>query len=585
MMKFLYTSFVFVVFGCTSGYAPSNNPRLLNIDVTKSPYLAVADGMTHDSAAIQAAINAACATPPLGNLLTPPPIDFPEGEYLEDMPLIVPCDNMTLQGTGGANNSHIRDVFGWGPMIAVLPHNYPGVPTVPSFLPDGGNSLALPADDTMWFNLRADMMPVAIETNGLPSLTVEAYIKPKALPGGPASIITSSGRSALSKPVSFAFSLYTSGAFIGALMTVGGHQYQLMGPTSNLVVGVPAHVAVDYDGAMIRLYANGVVVASQAATGTITQGPFEDVTLGPAMQDSETTFLWEAFQGYIDSVRISNTALYAGTCAPTFHKLGASSSTMVLLNWGNQVGALAQGLSALGGWGWLQMRANGNYAQSSVTIQHLKIDGVTYGTPLFMSFNHNYTLSDLELDCGGEDCLVLANNDYEGKIDNVRILGGPRIGLLAAIAAGVIQIDALRFVGGMYQLVITNGSVLLNQPYFGGSANTQISAVLKSINISVQMDQPLFDAESAGGPTYRPMLLSGTAGAELNMITSDMTSHNNLPPIEVDMWDNATFIGSAFTLSGQEPEVFQLDSPHALSMPLTLISTWQKNGMHVPWTN
>ena len=66
------------------------------------------------------------------------------------------------------------------------------------------------------------------------------------------------------------------------------------------------HLATTYDGANVRLYLNGALAATRAATGAIT------VSTG-ALQIGGNSVWSEWFKGLIDEVRVYSRALSAGT--------------------------------------------------------------------------------------------------------------------------------------------------------------------------------------------------------------------------------------------------------------------------------
>ena len=74
--------------------------------------------------------------------------------------------------------------------------------------------------------------------------------------------------------------------------------------TGVLALNTWAHLAATYDGATMRLYVNGVQVASRAQTGTI-------VTSTDPLQIGGDSIYGQYFTGRIDEVRIYNRALSA----------------------------------------------------------------------------------------------------------------------------------------------------------------------------------------------------------------------------------------------------------------------------------
>src|SRR5262249_25047021 len=78
-------------------------------------------------------------------------------------------------------------------------------------------------------------------------------------------------------------------------------QRNVTGPSA-LPVNTWTHLAGTYDGTTLRLYVNGTLVASQAASGTIT-------TSTGAVRLGGNAVWGEYFRGRIDDVRIFNRAL------------------------------------------------------------------------------------------------------------------------------------------------------------------------------------------------------------------------------------------------------------------------------------
>ncbi len=85
--------------------------------------------------------------------------------------------------------------------------------------------------------------------------------------------------------------------------TFGGSDVALNG-TGALPANTWTHLAATYDGTTMRLYVNGVQVASQAQTGAI-------ATSTNPLQIGGDSLYGQFFQGTIDEVRIYNVALTA----------------------------------------------------------------------------------------------------------------------------------------------------------------------------------------------------------------------------------------------------------------------------------
>ena len=115
--------------------------------------------------------------------------------------------------------------------------------------------------------------------------------------------------------------------------------------TSNLALNTWTHLATTYDGATLRLYVNGVQVASKAQTGTLT-------TSSNPLQIGGDAFYGQYFAGRIDEVRVYASALSASQVqsdmnapiggspgdtqpptAPSNLQASAISSTQVNLSW------------------------------------------------------------------------------------------------------------------------------------------------------------------------------------------------------------------------------------------------------------
>jgi Concanavalin A-like lectin/glucanases superfamily/Galactose oxidase-like, Early set domain/Bacterial Ig domain len=148
------------------------------------------------------------------------------------------------------------------------------------------------------FNGISDIVriPASSSLNVSSAMTLEAWIKPTTAQSG--------WRTIMQREVD-AYFLNASNSN-GPLLPSGGGTFNgtgayVSGTTAN-PVNAWTHVALTYDGAMLRLYVNGALAASQAQTGSI------QTTSNPLWIGGNSPY-GEYFQGIIDEVRVYNRAL------------------------------------------------------------------------------------------------------------------------------------------------------------------------------------------------------------------------------------------------------------------------------------
>jgi hypothetical protein len=131
-------------------------------------------------------------------------------------------------------------------------------------------------------------------------MTLEAWVLPTSTPTQWSTVIMKEGSG------TFAYTLYAgspsnrpNGYFNTS--TSQSTEHGVAGPSA-LPLNTWSHLATTYDGSALRLYVNGVQVASAAFTGSI-------VTTTGAFRFGGNMIWGEFFQGFIDEVRIYNRAL------------------------------------------------------------------------------------------------------------------------------------------------------------------------------------------------------------------------------------------------------------------------------------
>jgi hypothetical protein len=130
-------------------------------------------------------------------------------------------------------------------------------------------------------------------------MTMEAWVKPTAAANYPTILMKE-------RPGGLAYTLYGA---VGAGKSAGAYVRTTADLAASgggaLPLNTWSHLAGTHDGSTIRLYLNGVLVASRAAGGTITNSN------SPLRIGGNSIWNNEWFNGVIDEVRVYNTALSA----------------------------------------------------------------------------------------------------------------------------------------------------------------------------------------------------------------------------------------------------------------------------------
>jgi hydrogenase maturation factor HypE len=103
----------------------------------------------------------------------------------------------------------------------------------------------------------------------------------------------------------------TTGVFVGGAI-------RPLNAGTTVAVNAWTHLAATYDGATLRLYINGVQVASRGQTGPI-------VTSSSPLRIGGNSVWGEFFKGYLDEVRVYNRALTTSEIQGDMNKAVATS--------------------------------------------------------------------------------------------------------------------------------------------------------------------------------------------------------------------------------------------------------------------
>ncbi len=583
------------------------------INVKAPPYNAKGDCTTDDTAAIQNAINAACAVNPSNQQNIPPvylpPTPYP-GCYRISSPLLIDCSDLHVFG-GGRMSSVISPLF-YGPDLIVQStptssaplassvsaswqanHSYPQYfelrdsngnievattggtsgggshpawPTVQgATVTDGsvgwtleviGSQLAggsgsaydtvngvVPALDLGWA-----AAPTSL--NGLAQFTVELELNLVHFASGQINNIIGSYQETPGAPAGGGDSFTSAGAFclyidgngaLNAQLDVGGTRPNIRA-SAPLTRNVTHHIALTYDGATIRLFDNGTMVASTAASGTITQVPYETVIFpgvsGGIWPSNAPPGAHGYVSAYFDAVRISNTARYTANFTPPTAKFTVDNNSLLILDFpasppGTIVGNTNVGL------GGVHLNAFFPIEVGSF-MNGVHLDNLEYcpagsgGGGLWAVWAVNSRFEHLHCSFQGEVAVELWDNDFQDILRNIFAFGGgshTSYGFVFANQSNGNDYDHLQCDG-------QNGGCIMQQ---GSSGSYEL---------------PMFT--DRGGYIY-PLVIAGRA--VIRDPFSDMES------------TNTGFLADVLALNAWAPVVIQggeLDSPNTTGAPLAI---------------
>src|SRR5690242_8056013 len=478
------------------------------LSVKGPPYLAKGDGVTDDTAAIQAAINAACAASGANK----PEVYLPATAgglcYNITAPIVLNC-SIKFNGAGWQQTQICQNYLGptivaqeaepgWKPPLAAsvtaawtASHSYsqykevldsngnievetasscssgsgshPAWPTVQGGTVGGdgtcawqlamigtrlasGSGSALDAvSPEMWpgagfgsNNATAELGnpggPNDGALNGLASFTVEFYYLTMSASSGGGVYLVGMEAGAPESSNMAALQIYTADSqgscstnCLGALLDIGNSRVALQPTTSGASVaeGVTHHVAVTYDGSNARLFLDGVLLKTTAASGNWTVLPYESfmiadqgVQVYPGMQASTSTA-----KAYYDSLRVSKSARYTATFTAPTAKFSSDGNTVFLLNFptGTPTGTM-EGYSG----------PVGNPSNRNVFIPIETSDGGADLNPVYIgnlslsdngiwaTWMLNSTIENINIQGAGRTCINLANNDFQDTIRRVQ---------------------------------------------------------------------------------------------------------------------------------------------------------------------
>jgi hypothetical protein len=178
------------------------------------------------------------------------------------------------------------------------------------------------------------------------------------------------------------------------------------------------HVAVTYDGTTLRLFIDGVLADSHAASGSWTIPPFEsmewaDQSASAYPGGSPTQSLTPAFY---DSIRISNYARYTANFTPPTAKFAPDANTVFLENFPTTAPTgTIEGYSGTNGGTNVFIpieTSHGSALVDPVYIGNMMLSD----NGIYANWMLNSTIENIQEQGAGRTCINLNDNDYQDTI-------------------------------------------------------------------------------------------------------------------------------------------------------------------------
>lgn len=539
-------------------------------------YGAVSDDSGDDWAAIQAAIDAAS----VGNGVYGE-VYVPRGTYYVSKPLHI-TRGIRFVGAGRGTTTISGYSAEQGPVLVVSPPTsagYNGIPTGPALATGAGNSMYLDGTMNYELNLRDG---AAVELNGRSAIAIEFFYKPDfSVTSGAFNLVSSSGSVTGPDGSSAVAIQHTDNNSITANLCVGGAMRTVQAPANTLVQGNVYHIALTYDGITVRLFVNGVMKGSQAATGTINQKAAEDFVVGPkVLAFMESNFGNYMAKGWVDSIRVSATARYTANFGAPTAKFASDGNTMLLLNFDNNYDQFTIAQTMYGAQYLFLRRFGGGMGQ----VGNLHLSDLSFvGTGPEFIYVISSMIDNVQVTASRRG-LHFINNCYLNRLSSVRVVGQSltQFDLAVGPASGVLTFQDLSLAGGHFPFYVDTSSIVVNGLWIQTDTGTEVGAVIKGeMNSSAVIEQPEISTETNPNTLRNIVQLIGMGSVVMSGGT--LEAANGAPHVYVQGGGSVVHISGNYSVVGTAPSTaYQIASPPTNGVQL--ISSTQER-MTIPWAD
>jgi hypothetical protein len=523
--------------GRSGGNASINSFNIDGRVNVKNPiYGAKGDGLTDDTAAIQAAYNATCAAAIAANTQNAnigATLWFPAGTYITTFSLISNCSQpitwkcesegaCAIQSTGESMfpiimheaNSYLNGITTQGAILAA------------SLATGGGSSMNWGANSEQYYDLKDAQLGLgatgwnnAKPLNGQSALSVEGFFNYAGGGSGNVFLLESAGDDLnLSIGATAAIQIYlipgTPNLLAACITTTGSGSVCTSG--GSITTSTTYEFEASYDGSTLRLFegtpgSTATLAGSVSATGTTIQKPSEVFALGDGggLTIGGGNFASAHWIGQLDSIRISNVARHTATYTAPTAKFANDGSTLILLNNLAQRDTLLQVTNVAGAPNapWIPLHYYGPFGSGGTpgnvhaNFVNLSLHGGSYS---LLGENVLYTTLDHVTATGAShDGIKFEYISYGTRIEHLTVSPAAYGEASVVMAnAGLVNLSWLFSTGGYYgmELIDANGtySMLFMNPSSISLADLDLGG--STIFDSMSVHEFNVDFESGGTP-------------------------------------------------------------------------------------
>lgn len=543
-------------------------------------YGAKGDGVTDDTAAIQAAIDAAGAAG--GGQ-----VYFPRGTYLISSPLRLKVSGVRCVGES-RTLTKLKKKSGTNGWLAVIGPEPTAFQSVASLATGAGVAMSFSSNDSEWLDLTADS-DYHVYLNNRTNFTIEFFYKPTGPISEIRNLFNASNKRSTDETLheSLVCLVLTDGS-VQIKVNIAGTVKTFTTSAGVITAGNTKHIALSYDNVKIRLFVAGVNVGEVAATGAVQQPVLDHLVFGPNTQSLlENDGIFAGPRGAIDSIHVSLYPFYTANFTPPTAKFSTTFATIGLINFDDVRGMLIGGVANLAG------------AATTKYIWHSDSDTVTFGSGGgdHCGFEHMY------LDTGGifarcatslyfddlqflqaSHSLVLTNNCFLSVMRRLEATGtgANSINFINTSASGVNHWSHINSSSCSYGLYVKNSGVELDHLFLyasvviplvllGGGGST-MSSIVRFANIT---------DEAASGTEACVLIDQGVANVFYGSTFEAIT--NAMPLAKVSGNKHLMFDGCTFTALAGTTQRIKFLSARTLPVEVNSHAESPSSDTTVPW--